>query len=156
MELLKELKAHAIYLTEYLYASEKIENILSSFLAIAASSSIAGWVIWKNYAFVWAVVIVVSQVITAVKPFLPFRQRIKPLRALSYAFEELTLEVEREWFNVAEGKLSEREINAKIFDFKGKKLKILKTTLGDVSLPFKKKWHLQAQEIATEYFKNNY
>ncbi len=43
-------------------------------------SSIAAWEIWQEYQMVWAVIIALSQVITAIKPFLPFRQRLKPIR----------------------------------------------------------------------------
>ena len=85
--LLKELKTHVIYLHNYAASSEWQDKSVNIFLAITSSSSIAAWAIWQEHQIVWAVIIASSQVATAVKPFLPFRQRLSPISDLNDAIQ---------------------------------------------------------------------
>ena len=70
---LKELKVHVFYLQNYAVSSGRYDQSINIFLAIASSSSIAAWALWKEYQFVWACIIAIAQVITAVKPLLPYK-----------------------------------------------------------------------------------
>lgn len=153
---LVELKGHSIYLGEYLHVSEAHDNQIKVILAITSSSSIAGWAIWNHLAYGWAFLIALSQVISAVKPLLPFERRIKPLRALCYAYDELSLEVERTWFKIENGSLSESEINELLYNFRKTKLALWKKILDEVSLPHNAKLHAAAEILTTNHIKQQY
>lgn len=64
---LDQLKVHIQYLDIYLEKTFVRDRNINIFLAIMSSASIGGWVVWQHYAFVWALLIAISQVINAVK-----------------------------------------------------------------------------------------
>jgi len=153
---LYQLKVHVNYVELYLRNSDVNDKRVSIFLAITSSSSICGWAIWQEYSFVWAGIIALSQLITAIKTFLPYKQRIKPLSSLLHDLELITWECELEWFNVAEGELTEAETHKLQFNFRKKKLEALKKNLGVMTLPEKKNLFKKAEETAKTYFNNFY
>ncbi len=153
---LKELKTHVIYLHNYAASSEWWDKAINIILAITSSSSIAAWAIWQEYQIVWAVIIAISQVITAVKPFLPFRQRLKPISDLNDHIQEISLECEKHWFSVAEGELTEKEIHDLYISMKDKSLKAEKKSLKDIVLPKNSKILKKAEEETELYLSNTY
>lgn len=154
--LLRELKTHVIYLHNYAASSEWWDKAINIFLAITSSSSIAAWAIWQQYQIVWAVIIALSQVITAIKPFLPFRQRLKPISDLNDQIQEISLECERHWHSVAEGELTEKEIHELYISLKDKSLKAEKKSFRDIVLPKNSKILACAEKEADLYLSNTY
>jgi hypothetical protein len=153
---LKELKSHTVYLHEYMLASEKNDNRLNIFMAIASSTSIAGWAIWNSLGFIWAVIIAASQVVNAVRPFLPFGKRIKPLRSICYLYEDILLRMERKWFDIENGNLTEKEIHEALYAFREEKEKGWKNIIDDLSIPHNPELHDEAISVATNYFQLHY
>ena len=154
--LLRELKTHVIYLHNYAARSEWWDKAINIFLAITSSSSIAAWAIWQKYQLLWAVIIALSQVVTAIKPFLPFKQRLKPISDLNDQIQDISLDCERHWFSVAEGELTEKEIHDLYISLKDKSLKAEKKALKDLVLPKKKKILQKAEIEAEQYLVNTY
>ena len=74
---LYQLKVHTNYLELYLESSTNVDRGMNIFLAITSSSSICGWAVWQQYSFVWGAAIAASQLITAIKGFLPFKSTEK-------------------------------------------------------------------------------
>lgn len=148
-----QLKVHLNYIELYLERSEYIERCLNVFLAITSSSSICGWAIWNEYAYIWAVIIAASQLITAIKSFLPYKARIKSLSGLLHEYEELLISFEAKWFDVSEGNLTKEEINKAQFDFRKLKAKALSKHLAGRTLPEKGELFKKAQSEADKYFK---
>jgi hypothetical protein len=68
-----DLKSHSFYIEKYHQATEQMDRTINSCLAVASSSSIGAWALWKDYAYIWAFIIAASQVVTTLKPFLPYR-----------------------------------------------------------------------------------
>lgn len=153
---LYQLRVHVYYLGLYFEQSEKLEKGINAFLAITSSSSICGWAIWNKYSFVWALIIAISQLITAVKQFLPFKKRMKAISSLLRDLEELLNFAEMRWFDVAEGRLTNEEINRLQFEIRKKKNKLLHKHLSHQSLPEKKKLFNKAKEMAQTYVTNFY
>ena len=75
--MLVEARVHVFFLYHYASSSESMDKAINAFLAITSSTSIAAWVIWKKFTLIWTILIAVSQIISAVKPFLPYNQRYK-------------------------------------------------------------------------------
>jgi hypothetical protein len=153
---LYQLKVHLNYVELYLQDSEYKEKAVNIFLALTSSGSIAAWVIWQKVAVIWAFIIAASQVVTAIKNFLPYKERLKALFGLVHDFEDIVLIAEKKWFDVAEGKLTEEEIHKLQFDIRSKKTMALKKHLGSKILPEKAQLMIKAQASADVYFNNFY
>ena len=153
---LYDLKVHATYLEIYLLKTEKIDKIVNAFLAVASSGSIAGWAIWKEYQIVWASIIVLSQFINAIKPFLPFSSRIKTISKALKEMELLSIEYEEKWFYIAEGEKTTEETHILRFEMKKKKLKIMTKYFTVDILPDNEKYLEEAENIIQTNIENYY
>jgi hypothetical protein len=151
-----QLRVHVNYLELYMEESELKDKSINIFLAVTSSSSICGWAIWNKYGFIWAVIIAASQLITAVKQFLPFRTRLKTAGSIMRELEELSTFAEMKWFDVGEGKLKKEEINKLQFEIRSKKTKAIQKHLGINTLTTKEKLFNKAKKTAEVYVKNFY
>jgi len=155
-ELLKELKTHVIYLHNYATSSEWWDKSINIFLALTSSASIAAWAVWQEHQIVWAVIIALSQIVTAIKPFLPFKQRLKPISDLNDVIQELSLECEKHWFSVAEGELTEKEIHELCISLRAKTIKAEKKFFKNIVLPKNSKFLANAEKDADIYLTKTY
>ncbi|MBP5065478.1 hypothetical protein [Pseudomonas chlororaphis] len=153
---LQNLKAHVYYLELYQIRSENIERGIGIVLAIASAGSIGGWAIWKEYAFVWGFFIMLSQVVSVVYKFLPFKARIKPLSAAGIELSVLADDAEKGWFDVAQGELTEREINEKRFAIRKKKSAVMKSAFAGMVIPEKAGLMTKAESQMRRYFQSHY
>lgn len=154
--LLKELKAQVAYLHGYAASDEFLDKSINIFLAITSATSIAAWAVWKDHQIIWACIIATSQVITAIKPFLPFRQRSKSISELNTHVQAIFLEAEQGWYKVSEGELTKEEIHMKISKLKDRMLSAERTCLNGTILPHKRKLKTASEVVADEYFTLNY
>lgn len=153
---LYQLRVHVNYLELYMEQSEFFDKSVNIFLAVTSSSSICGWAIWNKYSFIWAVIIAASQLVSAIKQFLPYRTRLKAISGILREFDELLTFSEMKWFDVAEGNLADAEINKLQYEIRSKKTNALQKHLGVNTLPTKSKLFEKAKEIATTYINNFY
>ncbi|MDN3379724.1 MULTISPECIES: hypothetical protein [unclassified Pseudoalteromonas] len=154
--LLKELKAQIGYLHNYASDDEWTDKALNIFMAIASSASIATWAIWKEHQLVWACIIALSQVVTAIKPFLPYQKRLKAISELNNQIQAIFLEAESIWYKVSEGLLTEQEIHQETVRLKGRIIAAERASLNGLVLPRKHKLKVAAEKAAGEYFTDNY
>ena len=145
-----------MYLHNYASHSEWWDKTINVFLAITSSSSIAAWAIWQKHDIVWAVIIALSQVVTAVKPFLPFKVRLKAVADLNDRIQDISLECEKGWFAVAEGELTEKEIHEHCIKLRNDALTAEKKCLKNIVLPKNKKLLKRAEQDADLYLTKNY
>lgn len=150
-----QLKVHINYLERYLEKTVKIDRLINMFLAISSSGSIAGWVIWENFSFLWGSIIAISQAFNAIKIYLPYSKRLKSLQAITNDLESLFLSMEDSWFYVSEGKLTEEDIHKLHMQYKGKINQTIHKHLS-IPLPNKKDMMNEAKESAKLYFNNFY
>ena len=153
---LKEFKTHVIYLHNYAAHSQLRDKALNIFLAVTSSSSIAAWAIWQEYQIVWATIIASSQVVTAIKPFLPYKQRIKSVSDLNDKIQEISLKCEKEWFSVAEGELTEKEIHNLNIKLRDEALSAERKSLKNIVLPRNNSLLKAAEKEADLYLSKNY
>jgi hypothetical protein len=128
-------KRNAIYINRYHAKVERTDRWISMVSAIASSSAIAGWALWKELSFAWAVVIAISQVLAAIKPFLPYKALLKALSQLGPELEGLALAAEEEWFAVSHGMLTEQEIHKITMSSKTKCQQATHRAFKGMSLP---------------------
>lgn len=72
-----ELKVEAAYIRQYRDELGRKVTALGVLKAVASSAGIAAWAIWKEYAFLWGVIIAASQVADALKEVFPFTKTHK-------------------------------------------------------------------------------
>jgi hypothetical protein len=146
------LKFQLLYLNEYIAQSFKYDNYINIFIALSSSSSIAAWVIWSSFKFIWSIIIAVSQVITVLKNYLPYSKRLKFLPQLHSELTDLFNEYDYLWFKVSNGDMTEEEINEKLKTLMIKDTKIRNKYILNNHLPHNKKASNIAQIKFEQYF----
>ena len=150
-----QLKTHINFIERQLESAESVDRLTKIVLAIASSSSIGAWAVFKEYSLTWSIIIAASQVISAISPFLPYKNRIKEYTSLLHELEELMIQAEFRWHAIAEGKLTDTEINKARFEIRTTKQKSLKKHI-QTTIPTNDKVHAQAEIAAQEYLNNFY
>jgi hypothetical protein len=151
-----QLKADSYYTGTYVAESESNDSRITIFGAIMASGSVSAWAIWKQFDILWAILVAASQVLTVIKQYLPYKKRIAPMRAVSYLYEEIFLEAESHWLDIAEGNKSESEINAIMTELKTAQLKAWKKSIGDITIPHHVGTRKKADKLTADYFSQAY
>jgi hypothetical protein len=71
--------------------------------AIASSGAIAGWVVWRDWPFLWSGIIAASQFLDAIKHVFPFARLHKAASDLTVALDLLCIDAEAEWESIYAG-----------------------------------------------------
>lgn len=150
--LLTDKRYKLIYINEYSDQCIKLQRMINVFLAITSSGAIAAWAIWKDYPFIWAGIIAISQVITAIKPYLPFEKRIEVMDEIIVQFTRLCNEMEAKWFYIANGTMTEEQINELYYDIEKRWTDIENGSLRGDSIPADPRLAAIANKKKDEYF----
>jgi len=153
---LTRLRVDIYYLFLYQIHQEKRERCLNMFLAVASNGSIATWAIWGEWPFVWAIIIAGSQLVNAIKPYLPHQQRIRAISATTRELEELALYGEHKWYAISEGQLTNEEIHEEFIKLRRGEVKAEQTHFGPSPLPQRKALVKEAEVQARTYFRAMY
>ena len=105
-----QLKVQCEYIRRYRDGLTAWVTRFAVLRAVASSGSIAGWVIWRDYAFVWAAIIAAAQVADALRDAIPFTARQKAANALLTDLDALFIEGLFEWEGVFSAKFTNEEI----------------------------------------------
>jgi len=73
--------------------------------AVGSGGGIAGWVVWKDWPFLWSGIIAASQFLDATKNVFPFTQLHKAASDLTVAIELLCIDAEIEWESIYAGRI---------------------------------------------------
>lgn len=149
------IKRDAVYINRCHASVESIDRTISIFSAITSSTAIAGWAIWSQYSFVWGAIIAASQVLVAVKPFLPYKARLKALSSLGPDLDSLALTAETDWFKVSRGMLTEDDTYALAMTLKRKSQQAQNKHCKGLSLPESKRHLAFANREAETYMTGN-
>ena len=154
--LMVQTKSSTFYLDIYAESIYKRERNINIFCAVASSASIAAWAIWTNLAYVWGFIIAISQVITVVKDFFPYAKQLKVLKQYVEEMKNVYINIERDWFRVAEGELTEREVNNLLFNYKTKVAELESKYMGENILLESLGYAKEADKRCDDYFEKNY
>ncbi|EHJ9990638.1 hypothetical protein WMY97_23510 [Vibrio diabolicus] len=152
---LYQLRVHTTFIELKLEQSEWYDRLVKILLAIASSSSIGAWALWNDYSWIWAGIIAVSQVVGAINPFLPYKNRLKAYSSLINELEELMVRSEFRWHAISQGEMTPTEINKARFEIRSLKQKALKKHI-QTTIPTDSKLHDKAEELANQYFATFY
>ena len=145
------IKRDAVYVNRCHGSVESTDRWISIFSAVTSSSAIAGWAIWQQYSFVWAFIIAASQVLNAIKPFLPYKARLKALGNLGPDLDALALTAETDWFKVSTGMLKNDEIYGLAMTLKKKCQQAQNKHCRGMSIPESKRHLAFANKEAETY-----
>jgi hypothetical protein len=135
----------------YLDNSYKWTRYLNSFLAIAASTSIAAWVIWNQIPLVWAGIIAASQVINAIKGYLPYNDRSTRLSKMLPSLNLMLDEMELLWLDIINKKTTDDEIDKQLKKFMHTVTETINHALMGIDVPTKMSYRELAHEMTTDY-----
>ena len=121
--------------------------------AIVSSAAIGAWVVYTNLAFIWSLIIVVSQVVTAVYDVLPIKKRTDVLAGMIAQTEQLYYEIEETWRRISYSEYSDEKINSLLTKYEKSWILICNKALADDMLPQKEKLSIKAEDEAREYFR---
>ncbi|HLY46549.1 MAG TPA: hypothetical protein VKQ73_13285 [Stellaceae bacterium] len=105
-----QLKVRCEYTRRYRNTLSAWVTRIAILRAVASSGSIAGWVIWREYAFVWGAIIAASQLADALRDAIPYTARQKASNALLTDLDALFIEALFEWEGVFSAKFTNEEI----------------------------------------------
>lgn len=136
--------------------SYKWEKRINVFSAIVSSTSIAAWAIWQQLSFAWSFIIAISQVLSAIKVFLPYSRRLKSIVPFMEDLKFLYNRMEYTWFKVASGEMTEEEINEILYEFKNEYTNIENKHLKNETLLENEEFKKKSDMKTDAYFKNNF
>jgi hypothetical protein len=121
---LANVKFKALYTYECSREADRYGRLTSAFLALASTSSVAAWAIWKEHPAIWGGIIGISQVMQVVKPYISIIGSDKDLLEMSFEYEQLFLEYEQLWYAVCSGSIADPAVTERIAELHKKSLDI--------------------------------
>lgn len=112
---LTQFKYELCYLSAQFAKYITLDRKIKIGLAITSSTAIAAWATWTSLSFFWGFIIALGQVISAVNGMLPYQKRIKELSEMQPRLNAVYILAEKKWYDVANGKLTEEEINELLY-----------------------------------------
>ena len=85
-------------------------NRIGLFKAVVTSGTIGAWVIWKDYAFVWGVLLGAAQILDAAKEYIPQAAHRRHASEFLGVIENTVIDARFEWFEVVGGRYLDGEI----------------------------------------------
>jgi hypothetical protein len=152
---LVHLKTVATYIRLYRDDHTQWINRVGILRAVATSSTIAGWVIWKDYAIVWGLVIAASQLADSLKDFLPNARRQKAASELAAILETLFIDAQFEWEIISSGTATRADTMTHYRKFAKLRLDAEKKYFPE-GIPLHKKLYTLAVREASEYLSATY
>ena len=119
---LNDSKTNEYFAARIVRRYQKFDLYANVMLVIATSSSVAAWAIWKIHPTLWAMIIGISQVVTLLKPYFLFPKYIKVFNEKSIRWQNLSMELEKLWFNLNNDIVDEKQAAALYFDLKQKSI----------------------------------
>jgi hypothetical protein len=153
---LADLKRDAYYIDLCHERTEKINRVIDGFTAITSSAAIGAWVVWKDLSWIWGLLIAFSQVLHAIKEYMPYKKRLRALSSLSHDLHALSIIAETDWFKVSQGLLEEDEIHRLHMKLKKKKHETVYKSFPSTSLPISNKILARADQDTQNYLQTYY
>jgi hypothetical protein len=103
-------KVVSCYVRHYRDRQARWIDITGIFKAVITSGTIGAWAVWKDYAFVWGVLLAAAQVLDAIKEYIPQTKGRRLASEFLQAMESLIIDARFEWFSVSNDEYDAAEI----------------------------------------------
>jgi hypothetical protein len=104
------LKVVACYVRRYRDEQARWINRTGLFKAVVTSSTIGAWAVWKDYAFVWGVLLGAAQILDEAKDYIPQTKNRRSASDFVSAIESVIIDARFEWFSIFNGQYQASEI----------------------------------------------
>ena len=151
---MEQYKFSLFYWELYLLKSEKMNRRVRIYIAALSVISAAVWLELDQFKLLWAALITLAQFLNAIYEYLPYGKRTNELGNLIIALTPVYYGMEKDWFKVANGSVTETEIHNSLYSHADKWTKKDLEHFKDTSLPQDKKLIGKADILTNEYFKN--
>ena len=151
---MSQYKFSILYYNEHFSRYVKINRAIIIILAVFSSGAIASWAIWNKLSFLWAIIVAITQIISIVNEFLPYKDRIKEIPELVSKLTAIYNEMELQWFYISSGNIENSEINNKLYEYKVKWNDVNSKYLCFDALPDNECIKNKANLLKNEYYKN--
>ncbi|MDQ0392649.1 hypothetical protein [Labrys monachus] len=149
------VKIVACYVRRYRDEHSQWIRSIGLFKAVATSATIGAWIIWKEYAIVWGVVVGATQVLDAAKDYLPQVKNRHLASEFVSSVEKILIDAEFEWYEIYAGKVPAPDIMER-WRRLSRLLHDHETKCFPDGLPVNDKRQSLAEEDAATYFKVQY
>jgi hypothetical protein len=123
---LANTKFQALYSLECSKIAGRYGRLYSFGLAFVSCGSVAGWGIWTRYPEVWAIIIIVGQLLHLAKPLFPFSKQERDFLEVSFDLEHLYLDYERLWYALEGRSINETAADQRYYKCRDRALHIQK------------------------------
>jgi hypothetical protein len=124
---------------------------INIFLCVTSISGIASWMIWRQFPWVWAIVVGAAQVANAIRGFLPFKKQKEAVISFAPELEHLINEVERSW-NLINLGIPDSEIVQMIFEYNEMFTSIENKYINEIYFPVNKRLLNKSSKDRIAYF----
>jgi len=153
---LTQLKDQVEYLKLYVERDTAFEFWKNLIVGITSSGAIATWALWRELPFLWASIIGAGHVVQAVSVFFPHKGRAQATARAYNGLHSVYIDAEEEWFHVAEGRITDEEINTRRAELLRRIQKCTAEFFGEIVLPGSLKLEKKACAVREQYFKNQF
>lgn len=150
---MSQFKFEILLYNEHLSRYISINRAIIIILAVFSSGAVASWAIWNDIGFVWALLIALSQVLSIINEFLPYKKRIEEIPQLTHKLTIIYNEMEKDWFMVESGELDNESINKLLYNYIEKWNIAQSDFFNTDTLPNSKLINNKAGKLKEEYFK---
>jgi hypothetical protein len=121
---LANIRFKAFYTSECAHLSYHAGNIISFILAFASASSVAAWVMWDKFPWLWAGIVAFSQLLHVAKPYLPYVKNERDYIEMSFEYEYLYMKYEKLWHEYEKKYLDDRQTEEQFYQLRNKEIEI--------------------------------
>lgn len=149
-----ELIDSKYYYWHYRARSTFWDNVINAVSLLTTAYGITSWALWKQFYVAWAVLVGTAQVLSTMRPILPFSRRIIDTNFLFPDLDELVNEVDHDWDKI--DSLSDLEISDLIYAYNQKYIKLENKYAKGADFPRNKCCQEKAVRDRANYFKQHY
>lgn len=153
---LYELVFHGLLLHAHCQAAAKTDRNVIAILAVTSTASLGIWAVFKSNPQLWACIIVVTQIVSAISRYLPWSSRLKASAACVHDFREVQNWAEARWCEILDGELTDVQINKARVELQTKTAKAMKAHFPLDGLPVNKTLNDFATTQAEQYLATHY
>lgn len=147
---------HNLYYYKYYAISvRRLNNAYSAILLLTSATGVASLSLWEKVPMVWTIVILLSQIMQALKPLTSFSKQREALQYIVQDLDQIFNEIWETWTKVFAYKLEaedEIEIMNKLLDWKKRERDIMIRFAPGLDFPLKKRAQKKGAEENQQYF----
>ena len=147
------------YYKHYMMRAKSKEKFYSGFLLLASAWGIGSMSLWEKVPTAWAVVLLIAQILQALRPLMPFAKRENALRYIVQDYEKIFNEIWEVWFVVYAHEMepeNQTEIKGKLLEWKRRESAAMDRFAPDLDFPFDRRASEKGRKENRTYFWYNY